>query len=100
MDPANSLSGNHLPRWIKDDFDSVIMPTVLEHYGAQQDPWKLDPQKPTKGKPVVPDASKSDLSIVDVLQQLITSIFPRRQYQLTSGDIIVKVVSSPAPRVT
>ena len=96
MDPATSLSGNNLPRWIKDEFDSIIVPTVLEHYGAQQDPWKIDPQKATKANLIVADPSKSDLSIVDIVQQLIASIFPRRQYQLTSNDIIIKVVSYPA----
>ncbi|KAI1785119.1 hypothetical protein LXA43DRAFT_1100679 [Ganoderma leucocontextum] len=96
MDPKLSRAGKNVPAWISDDFDNVILPTVLDHYGGQEDPWTLDTKKPTKGKAVVASSSTSASNVdqgglVDVLQQLINQLFPRKHYELASSDIIVRV---------
>lgn len=97
MDPEDSLSGKNLPLWIKDDFTSRIMPTVLEHFGGQEDPWKLDFDKPVKAKPVKASTSTNhppdEIGIIDIVQKLISELLPRKKYQLASDNIIVRVVS-------
>ncbi|PIL36990.1 hypothetical protein GSI_00682 [Ganoderma sinense ZZ0214-1] len=96
MDPKRSLSAKNVPPWISDDFENIIVPSLLDHYGAQSDPWTVDVKKPTKGKVIAASTSSSngtlsDLGIVDILQQFIKQLFPRKQYELTSNDIIVRV---------
>ena len=99
IDPKRSLSGKHVPPWISDDFDKLMVPTLLEHYSAKDDPWSLDAKtrKPSKGCAVGASSSTEDsdkdLGIVDILQQLINELFPRKKYELTSKDIIVRIVS-------
>ena len=48
MDPSNSLSADHLDDWIQPTFKTVLMPTVLDHYGAQEDPWTLEVEAATR----------------------------------------------------
>ena len=48
MDPSNSLSAKQLDDWIRDTFNTIFMPTLLDYYGAQDDPWTLDLQKAAK----------------------------------------------------
>ncbi|ETW77430.1 hypothetical protein HETIRDRAFT_421556 [Heterobasidion irregulare TC 32-1] len=40
--PAKSLSKSQLPEWAKKHWDSKIIPTLLDFYGIQDDPWNLD----------------------------------------------------------
>ena len=42
MDASNSLSADFLEDWVHPTFDKVLMPTVLDHYGGQEDPWTVD----------------------------------------------------------
>ena len=48
MNPNNSLSAKQSDEWIRDSFNTIFMPTLLDHYGAQDDPWTLDLQKAAK----------------------------------------------------
>ena len=74
-----------------------MLSTVIKHCGSQEDPWKIDQKKPTKGKAVAASsstgASDGDQGLVDILQQPINQLFPRKHYELASDDIIVRVVS-------
>ena len=57
----------------------------------------LDPRKPTKGNPVRASSAPSDLheplGIVDVLQEYIDQLFPRKRYNLFSNDAITTIVN-------
>ena len=102
MDPKLSRAGKNVPAWISDDFESIILPIVFEHYGGLEDLWTLDTTKPTKGKAVVASSStstsKNDQALVDILQQLVDQLFPRKHYELATDDIIVRVVSTATQR--
>ena len=98
MDPSNSKSADTLPSWICEVFNDTLIPSLVDYYGAQEDPWMLDPRKPTKGNPIHASGIVSDpdepVGIVDVLQNYINQLFPRKHYSLSSNDPIVKIVSS------
>ena len=98
MDPSQSKSAETLPSWIREEFNATIIPSLVDYYGGQEDPWMLDPRKPTKGNPVRASGAPSDqsepLGIVDVLQEYIDQIFPRKHYTLFTNDAITKIVSS------
>lgn len=48
MDPPHSLSVSQLDDWIRESFNTIFLPTLLDHHGAQDDPWTLDLQKASK----------------------------------------------------
>ena len=56
MDASNSLSADFLEDWIRPTFDTVLMPTVLDHYGAQEDPWTVDLETALHGRRARKDA--------------------------------------------
>ena len=50
MDASNSLSADFLEDWVCPTFDKVLMPTVLNHYGSQEDLWTVDLETALHGR--------------------------------------------------
>ena len=101
VDPSQSLSVDNLPDWIRDDFDDFIIPTLLDHYGSQDDPWTLEPKKlalPSKtAGGMAADESKGSnkpKSITEVLDYLIETLIPGRprKFTLEPKDRLVRIV--------
>ncbi|KAI1786867.1 hypothetical protein LXA43DRAFT_1098816 [Ganoderma leucocontextum] len=95
MDPSNSLSAEHLDEWVRPTFEKILMPTVLDHYGGEQDPWTLDAstglqgRKGKKSMAAKPNGNSRDL--VDVLQEMINSLYPLHFQELEFNDLLVRV---------
>ena len=48
IQPEKSKALKHMPDWIRDELDETkghIIPTVIEFYACQSDPWELDYEK-------------------------------------------------------
>jgi hypothetical protein len=74
-----SLSFAALPYWIKPLFDTKLIPTLLDIFGAADDPWDLDPH--------------ADY-FLSVVQDQIKVICPREYHnlQLERSDRIYAIV--------
>ena len=94
VNPSHSLSIDHLPEWIRGAFEDAVLPTLLDHFGAQEDPWTVDPKPPAQPAPSQPDAS-TPTGLVGNLHDLITLLVPQcpRGFKLDSKDRIVRIVS-------
>ncbi|KAH9951836.1 hypothetical protein B0H21DRAFT_717801, partial [Amylocystis lapponica] len=75
--PTKSLAFENLPSWIKPHFDSKLMPTILEIYGAEDDPWDLDHDDQDYFRSVV--------------QETIDLICPRQHHSVTKGERIYAI---------
>lgn len=83
MDASQSLSAEvALPDWLNTIFHASIMPTLIDHYGGQHDPWKVDPPKGQTGT-----------SIIDLVQELVDNLCPRRKYIVGKTAPVVRIVS-------
>ena len=48
LDPEKSKALKHMPDWIREELDETkgsIIPTVIEFFGCQANPWELDYEK-------------------------------------------------------
>lgn len=80
MDAKMSLSAERaLPQWLYALLDSSIMPTLVEYYGSQQDPWTVD-------------SDDEDSGLRALIQQLIDTLCPRREYDVAKVAPVVKIV--------
>ena len=93
------------------------MPTVLNHYGAQEDPWTVDLETAAHGRRAKKDAVRiSSLltcriywgnmltiliqaaradgahDLVDVLQEMVDSLYPHHFQKFKFNDHLVRVV--------
>ena len=103
VDPSQSLSVAHLPEWIRDDLEDFILPTLLDHYGSQEDPWTLDVKQSTPPQKDGNDVQATDgnaaldkpKGLIEVLQYLIDTLVPERphKFKLSFKDRIVRIVS-------
>ncbi|PIL37759.1 hypothetical protein GSI_01453 [Ganoderma sinense ZZ0214-1] len=91
MDPKKSRSANNIEGWLRDDFDSTILPSVIHYFGAQKDPWKLDVHDGEQGSAATTAEEKEVAGLVDILQDIIDHLYPRRQHQITIKDRVVAV---------
>lgn len=83
MDADQSLSAEvALPGWLFAIFEASIMPTLIDHYGGQRDPWKMDPPKGQTGT-----------GIVDLVQELVDNLCPRRKYIVGKTCPLARIVS-------
>ena len=64
MDSSNSLSADFLEDWVRPTFDKVLMPTVLDHYGGQEDPWTVDLETARHGCGTKKDAVRTGSSSI------------------------------------
>ena len=111
MDPSNSLSVMQLDDWIRETFNTIFIPTLLDHYGAQEDPWTLDLQKAVKASnaaqsinadvhfflaPSTPALSRfekqDNRNLSAVSQEIVDALYPRQFHQLSHNDLIVRIV--------
>ncbi|OJT03663.1 hypothetical protein TRAPUB_5691 [Trametes pubescens] len=81
MDVTQSLSAEvALPNWLNAVFEASIMPTLIDHYGGQRDPWKMD----------IPQG-KMGTSLIDLVQELVDNLCPRRKYIVGKTSPIAKI---------
>ena len=59
MNPEKSLSAELLEDWIRPTFDTVLMPTLLDHYGAEEDFWTLDEKTANKRQATMNNAVRA-----------------------------------------
>ena len=64
-----------LPAWIKPIFTLTVIPTILNYYGAQDDPWDLNADK-----------------FSEVLQGVIDQIFPEECFTVDQKHQIYRIV--------
>ncbi|KAI0735780.1 hypothetical protein C8Q76DRAFT_792287 [Earliella scabrosa] len=69
----------HLPDWCKPQIKTEVVPSVLEIYGAEDNPWAATTEK--QGP------------LIKILQKLIDNIFPHRHHHLDKKDIIYRWAS-------
>ncbi|KAH9948380.1 hypothetical protein B0H21DRAFT_242801 [Amylocystis lapponica] len=74
--PAKSLSRETLPGWIKPDFETKLLPTIIDTYGAEDNPWKLD-------------GDNDDF--LDVAQNALDLVCPRQHHTLAKSDKIYAI---------
>ena len=73
-------------------FDSALIPTLVDYYGSQHNPFELEPKVlPKPGQPKEP-------SIVDLMQELMNQLCPQRMYKLDSTERFVVIVSTTVAR--
>nr|VWP01047.1 Glycerol-1-phosphatase [Ganoderma boninense] len=99
MDASNSLLADHLDDWVCPTFKTILMPTVLDHYGAQEDPWTLEVEKRAKGRqtgqdqpislPVTQPNNPQDL--LSVLKDMVSSLYLYHFGEVESNDLLVRV---------
>ncbi|KAH9937975.1 hypothetical protein B0H21DRAFT_885451 [Amylocystis lapponica] len=75
--PEKSLSHNVLPDWIKPVFADKLMPTLLDVYGACDDPWDIDGE----------DGDFFSLTLQDIVDKLC----PREHYTIAASDRIYAI---------
>jgi hypothetical protein len=81
VDPSKSIALKNMPEWIRDELNEVtgrIIPTVIEFYGCQANPWELDYQ--------------DHEVFLWLAQTVIDHLFPHVQYTLTKSDQIYSKV--------
>ncbi|KAL7279943.1 hypothetical protein ACG7TL_006354 [Trametes sanguinea] len=87
MDVKRSLAANvALPQWLNTLFEDTIMPTILDHFGGRADPWT---EQHPDGSTI--DAEEGNPSVSDIIQQLVTTLCPRRDYPITPTSRIVQI---------
>ncbi|KAI1783346.1 hypothetical protein LXA43DRAFT_1102646 [Ganoderma leucocontextum] len=95
MDPTQSLSAELLPEWIRDTFKTILMPTLLDHYGAARDPWTLEAKTLTwskrSAKPEPTTNAEKPRYLIDVLQEMVDSLYPREFQKLEQTDLLIRV---------
>lgn len=69
-----------LPEWLNTVLNSRIMPTLIDHYGSEKDPWTVDSE------------SDDNSGIRALLQQLIDEFCPRREYKVAKGSPVLSIV--------
>ncbi|KAK7680001.1 hypothetical protein QCA50_016947 [Cerrena zonata] len=73
---GNGLSFDELPDWIKKSFTTIIIPTILAHYGGEANPWDID-------------HGEEDL-FACLLQEVIDYLHPEQHYVVNKSDSIYK----------
>ncbi|CDO72554.1 hypothetical protein BN946_scf184983.g37 [Trametes cinnabarina] len=87
MDVKRSLAANvALPQWLNTLFEDTIMPTILDHFGGRADPWT---EQHPDGSTI--NAEEGNPSVSDIIQQLVTTLCPRRDYPITPTSRIVQI---------
>ncbi|KAH9946446.1 hypothetical protein B0H21DRAFT_709154 [Amylocystis lapponica] len=74
--PAKSLSRETLPGWIKSHFETKLLPMIIDTYGAEDDPWKLD-------------GDNDDF--LEVAQNALDLVCPRQHHTLAKSDKIYAI---------
>lgn len=114
MDLDKSLSAKLLDDWVRPTFDTILMPTLLDHYGSEEDFWTLEDKMITKRRATTQNAVRAFQSLthsnsewlglksadntdkrylIDVLQEIIDSLYPREFRKLDQADLLYRVVS-------
>ncbi|KAI0358656.1 hypothetical protein OH77DRAFT_1510009 [Trametes cingulata] len=74
----DSKSTTALPSWVKGVWPKVTA-SLCDYYGAQENPWILDPPEPGEAK------------FDDVLQALIDKLCPEKHHTVTTSEQLYKV---------
>jgi hypothetical protein len=77
VQPEKSKALKHMPEWIRDELSETkghIIPTLIDFYGCQENPWELDYQ----GREV----------FLWLAQVVIDYLFPNVHYNLQKSDNI------------
>lgn len=77
INPEKSSAFINLPDWSKPHLgpNGAIIPTIIEIYGAQQNPWKMDLDEDT---------------FLLIVQYTIDAVAPSQHYTLTRGDNVYR----------
>lgn len=76
-DSDKGLKYDALPNWTKPVIKTQIVPSILEHLGAQDDPWDNDTPQYT---------------FIELVQRYIDDLFPQRHHTLVKKDVIYRWV--------
>lgn len=74
-----SRSSRHLPGFIKPFLEPSIIPTVINYYGAKENPWDLQ------------ELGRDEL--LDLCQTLVDEVLPRKGHIVKKSELIYKLVS-------
>ncbi len=77
---AASRAFEALPSWIHDTIISVIIPSLIKFYGAQDNPWSIDGDNTNKFR--------------NVLRALVRQLHPGHEDEVSRGDHVWKFVRS------
>ena len=77
---SKSLKYELVPAWCKPEIKTEIVPTIIEIFGAQDNPWTL--KTVTHGP------------LVDILQKRIDDVFPERHHTVQRKEILYRWVST------
>ena len=75
---SKSLKYELVPAWCKPEIKTQIVPTILEIFGAEDNPWSL---KTVQHGP-----------LVDILQKRLNEVFPERHHKLQRKEILYRWV--------
>ena len=75
---GKSLRYETLPDWTKPMIKSQIVPSILEHLGAQDNPW---------------DNNTAHETFIQLVQRYIDDVFPHHPYTLRKKDTIYRWAS-------
>ena len=75
---SKSLKYELVPAWCKPEIKTEIVPTILEIFGAQDNPWTLK--------------TVSHGPLVDILQKRIDDVFPERHHTVQRKEILYRWV--------
>ncbi|KAI0357041.1 hypothetical protein OH77DRAFT_1510607 [Trametes cingulata] len=74
----DSKSASALPSWVKGVWPKLIA-SLCDYYGAQENPWVLDPPEPGEAR------------FDDILQVLIDKLCPEKHHTVTTGEQLYKI---------
>ncbi|KAI9056388.1 hypothetical protein FKP32DRAFT_1607920 [Trametes sanguinea] len=75
-----SRSVSNIPDVLKPLIYSKIIPTVLDYYGAKEDPWAIC------------QSGRKGTELVELCQDIISEVCPRFSFDVSKADVVYKVI--------
>ncbi|KAI9070394.1 hypothetical protein FKP32DRAFT_1599331 [Trametes sanguinea] len=76
----HSRSSTNIPDILKPVFHSKVIPTILDYFGAKQDPWGIS------------EGGRHGTELLELCQEVINEVCPRFPIELTKADVTYKVI--------